>query len=64
MFVTFQRQVAPGQWLTVHRVARKARRPVDVTQAVVPGSWRVFLDYRGRGQFVRSRSAPVAFAVA
>jgi len=62
-FVTFQRELAPGRWQTVHHIARRARRAVDVTQAVVPGSWRVFLDYPGRGQFTRSRSVPLAFQV-
>jgi Cellulase (glycosyl hydrolase family 5) len=61
--VVFQRR-ARGKWKTVHRVRRRASRPVNVTQRVKPGVWRVFLHYPGRKGFARSRSKPLRFRVA
>ena len=63
VFVTFKRQAAGGRWQTVHRLRRRASRAVDVTQILTPGAWRVYLDYPGRKNFSRSRSAPVPFHV-
>jgi hypothetical protein len=62
-FVTFQRQALSGKWKTVHRIKRRASRPVDVTQALESGHWRVSLRYPGRKRFKKSRSQPVVFDV-
>ncbi len=64
VFVTFQRQVGAGRFETVHRVARRASRAVDVRQRLTAGRWRAYLEYPGRKRFKKSRSAPVAFRVA
>jgi hypothetical protein len=61
--IVFQKR-ARGKWKTVHRIRRRASRPVAVTQRVKRGSWRVFLRYPGRKGFKHSRSKPLRFAVA
>jgi polysaccharide biosynthesis protein PslG len=61
--VAFQKRVR-GKWKTVHRIRRRASRPIAVTQRVKPGSWRVFLRYPGRAGFKKSRSKPLRFDVA
>jgi hypothetical protein len=61
--VVFQKQ-AGRKWKTVHRIRRRASRPVAVTQRVKPGTWRVFLRYPGRKGFKQSRSKPLRFQVA
>jgi hypothetical protein len=67
-FVVFQKRVTTAKgklkWRTKHRIARRARRGVDVTKSIAPGSWRVFLKYPGRKGFKKSRSKPVAFQIA
>ena len=60
--VVFQKQVR-GTWKTVHRIRRRASRPVAVTRRVKPGSWRVFLRYAGKQGFKQSRSKPLRFEV-
>jgi hypothetical protein len=61
--VVFQKR-ARGKWKTVHRIRRRASRPVAVTQRIKPGSWRVFLRYPGRKGFKQSRSKPLRFEIA
>jgi hypothetical protein len=61
--VVFQKRVR-GKWKTLHRVRRRASRPVVVTQRVKPGAWRVFLRYPGRKGFKQSRSKPLRFEIA
>jgi Cellulase (glycosyl hydrolase family 5) len=67
-FVVFQKRVtnAKGKlkWRAKHRIGRRASRPVDVTQALEPGKWRVFLRYAPRKGFKKSRSKPVGFRIA
>ena len=67
-FVVFQRQAATAagelKWKTRHRIARRAGRPIELTQALAPGSWRVFLRYPGRKGFKKSRSRPVVLQIA
>jgi hypothetical protein len=61
--VVFQKRVR-GKWKTLHRVRRRASKPVAVTQRVKPGSWRVFLRYSARKGFGPSRSKPLRFQIA
>jgi hypothetical protein len=61
--VVFQKQ-AGRRWKTVHRIRRRASRPVAVTQRVKPGTWRVFLRYPCRKGFKQSRSKPLRFKIA
>jgi hypothetical protein len=61
--IVFQKR-ARGKWNTVHRIRRRASRPVAVTQRVKPGAWRVFLRYPGRKSFKQSRSRPLRFEIA
>ncbi len=67
-FVVFQKQVTNKKgrlvWKTIHRVAGKARKVITVTKTLVPGSWRVYLNYPGRKGFKKARSKPVAFQIA
>jgi Cellulase (glycosyl hydrolase family 5) len=67
-FVVFQKRVtnAKGKlkWRTRRRIGRRASKPVDVTQALEPGNWRVYLRYAPRKRFKKSRSKPVAFRIA
>jgi hypothetical protein len=60
--LVFQKRGAKG-WKTVRRVKRRAGDPIDVTQSLPAGEWRVFLRYPGRKGFKKSRSAPVTFTV-
>jgi hypothetical protein len=61
--VVFQRRAGAG-WRTVHRIKRRAGRAVAVTKTLPPGSWRVYLRYRGGKGFKQSRSRPVMLEVA
>jgi hypothetical protein len=64
-FVVFQRRAhGKRKWRTVHRIGRRADKPVAVTQGLEPGAWRVFLHYPGRTGFKKSRSKPLRFAIA
>jgi hypothetical protein len=61
--VVFQKRVR-GKWKTLHRVRRRASRPVAVTQRLKPGAWRVFLRYPGKKGFKQSRSKQLRFDIA
>jgi hypothetical protein len=61
--IVFQKR-AGKKWKTLHRIRRRASRPVSVTQRVKRGSWRVFLRYPGRKGFKQSRSQPLRFEIA
>jgi Big-like domain-containing protein len=61
--VVFQKRVAKSRWKPIHRIRRRASRPVDVTQRLAPGSWRVFLRYPGRKGFKKSRSKALKLRV-
>ena len=64
-FVVFQKRAhGKRKWKTAHRLARRADRPIDATQRLAPGAWRVFLRYPGRTGFRKSRSKPLRFAIA
>jgi hypothetical protein len=67
-FVIFQKQVTTAKdklkWRTMHRIGRRARKGIDVTKSLAPGTWRVFLRYAGRKGFKKSRSKPVVFQIA
>ena len=64
-FVVFQKRRAGGKrkWATKHRIGRRATKAVDVTKRLKPGSWRVYLAYKPRKGFKKSRSKPIAFKI-
>ena len=66
-FVVFQQRATTrsgADWRTVHRIGRRARKPVELTKALAPGGWRVLLRYAGSKRFKQSRSKPVSFRLA
>jgi hypothetical protein len=64
-FVVFQKRVGgKRKWKTVHRIGRRADKPVGVTKRVKPGAWRVYLRYPGRTGFKKSRSKALRFRIA
>jgi hypothetical protein len=64
-FVVFQKRGSgKRKWATKHRIGRRAAKTVSVTQRLKPGSWRVFLAYKPRKGFKKSRSKPIAFKIA
>ena len=63
-FVVFQKRGSgKRKWATKHRIVRRASRTVSVTQRLKTGSWRVYLQYKPRKGFKKSRSKPIAFKI-
>ena len=63
-FVVFQKRGSgKRKWATKHRIGRRATRTVSVTQRLKTGSWRVYLQYKPRKGFKKSRSKPIAFKI-
>jgi hypothetical protein len=63
-FVVFQKRGSgKRKWATKHRIVRRATRSVSVTKRLKTGSWRVYLQYKPRKGFKKSRSKPIAFKI-
>jgi hypothetical protein len=62
--VVFQKRGSgKRKWRTKHRIVRRATKAIEVTKRLKTGSWRVYLQYKPRKGFKKSRSKPIAFKI-
>jgi hypothetical protein len=61
--LVFQKRAAKGKWGTKHRFVRRAGKRIAVTKRLTKGNWRVFLSFKPRKGFKKSRSKTVALRI-